>query len=196
MKQVLLRLLSILEHDVSNDDLRMIFGDAIADSILRLMDKGYDDNIYADERLKVARLALRFASMDEVAKVLSWKDFERFASIVLREHGYEVYNSYRINRFEIDIIAIDQRLALLIDCKHWRYNSNSMLKDAIKKQIDRSKILLRSNRFEIDNAIPMIVTLYESTRFIDGIPIVAIDKLARFLDEFKGYLDSLFIIKP
>ncbi|GIU72173.1 MAG: hypothetical protein KatS3mg003_1652 [Candidatus Nitrosocaldaceae archaeon] len=148
-----------------------------------------------EDRLKLAIIALKNGvDIKEVAKVLSWKDFEYFASIILNEHNYQVYNSVRIKRLEIDILAIDD-LALVIDCKHWKYNNNSMLKKAVEKQIRRIELLLNSNRFDISYAVPIILTLHESISFIDKVPIVPITKFDSFIGEFKGYLDHICIIK-
>lgn len=147
-----------------------------------------------EDRLNIALIALKNGiGIKEVAKVLSWKDFEYFASLILKEHNYQVYNSIRINRLEIDILAIDN-IALAIDCKHWKYNNNSMLADAIKKQIRRINLLLDSKRFDIKHVVPIILTLHESLTFIDDVPIVPIDKFDNFLIEFKGYIDQLLII--
>lgn len=148
-----------------------------------------------DDRLKLAVLALRMGiDIKEVAKVLSWRDFEYFASIILKEHGYQVYNSVRVNRFEIDLLAIDD-VILAIDCKHWKYNCNSMLANAIERQIKRIRLLLASRKFEIKYVIPLILTLHQSLRFIDNVPIVPIDKFDSFLLEFKGYIDSILVIR-
>ncbi len=164
--------------------------------ILNNIGEFIDDQIifHREDRLKLAILALKEGiDIKDIAKVLSWRDFEYFASMILKEHNYQVYNSVRINRLEIDILAIDE-IALAIDCKHWKYNNNSMFANAIEKQIMRSKLLLESNRFDIEHIMPLILTLHESITFIDDVPIVPIDKFDNFLIEFKGYMDHLLII--
>jgi hypothetical protein len=179
-----------------------IMNDKVSEDILHVfnnigMEISDERNIQfnREDRLKLAIIALKNGvDIKEVAKVLSWKDFEYFASIILKEHNYQVYNSVRINRLEIDILAIDD-LALVIDCKHWKYNNNSMLKKAIEKQIRRIELLLNSNRFDISYAVPIILTLHESISFINKVPIVPITKFDSFIREFKGYIDNICIIK-
>ncbi len=198
----LLKLISIMREHIHTIDIYNIFGYDEGEEIIKLL---LDNEICSIDgelirfeehaKLKMASIALRSGiDIKEIAKVLTWKDFEKFASMILEEHRYTVYNSFRINRLEIDILAIDD-LALVIDCKHWKYNSNSRLKDAINKQILRIDLLLKSNKFDIEYAIPLILTLYESIPFIDNVPIVPIDKFSSFINEFKGYLDSLLVIK-
>ncbi|MEM2856067.1 MAG: restriction endonuclease [Candidatus Nitrosocaldaceae archaeon] len=182
-----LKLLERINIDSIEDDIRDI-----------LVDNGIIKGgvLQDDARLQIALLALKNGnSIDEVAKALSWKDFERFASIILQEYGYQVYNSIRIKRREIDILAIDNDLALVIDCKHWKYNNKSRLRYAINKQIERVRLLFTSDRFEFKYAIPVILTLYEDVKFIDNVPIVSIEKFSSFINEYKGYTDMLLVIK-
>ncbi|RMF29728.1 MAG: hypothetical protein D6752_05430, partial [Candidatus Nitrosothermus koennekii] len=111
---LLLRLISMLDDIKSIDELFGIFGDVTYDILQLLKDNNigiideYNIQFNREDRLKLAIIALKNGvDIKEVAKVLSWKDFEYFASIILKEHNYQVYNSVRINRLEIDILAID-----------------------------------------------------------------------------------------
>lgn len=130
----------------------------------------------------------------EVSRSLSWNEFEIFASVILAKYGYNVYKAFRINRLEIDLLAIDNEVALAIDCKHWKYNSISSIKRAVDRQIKRAELLYNSKRFNIKYVVPVILTLYESIPFLEDVPIVPIDKFVGFIREFKGHLDSLRII--
>ncbi len=199
MKSII-ELISIIEHKVKIIDIIDRLG-IIGYDLLELLSEnniGYIENgiirFNKEDRVRLAILALRYGiDIKEIAKVLSWRDFEYFASMILKTYGYNVYNNIRVKRLEIDILAIDE-ITLLIDCKHWRYNNLSNLRKAIEKQLKRSKILLNDDRFDIKYIIPVIITLNESILFIEQVPIVPIEKLSNFLEEFKGYTDLLLMI--
>ncbi len=196
----ILKLLSIIDNEVKIKDITDNLG-LQGDELLKLLSEyniGYIDNeivrFNKEDRLKLSILALKHGvDIKDIAKVLSWLDFEYLASMILKAHNYIVYNNIRINRLEIDILALDD-ISIIIDCKHWRYNNLSNLKKAVYKQIMRARLLLNNERFNIKYLMPLIVTLNESILFIDQVPIVPIDKLSNFLDEFKGYMDSLLVI--
>lgn len=80
------------------------------------------------------------ADVFEICKILSWKDFEILSSEILKFHDYVVYFNYRIRNptRQIDIIAIKSKIALVIDCKHWKNTSFSSLQEVVIKQKDRS----------------------------------------------------------
>ena len=194
----ILKLLSI--NEVKIKDIIDNLGSQ-GDELLKLLSEyniGYIDNeivrLNKEDRLKLSILALKYGvDIKDIAKVLSWLDFEYFASMILKASNYIVYNNIRINRLEIDILALDD-ISIIIDCKHWRYNNLSNLKKAVNKQIMRARLLLNDKRFNIKYLMPLIVTLNESVLFIEHVPIVPIDKLSNFLDEFKGHMDSLLVI--
>jgi hypothetical protein len=84
-------------------------------------------------------------------------------------------------------------IALLIDCKHWKTMSKSVLNDIVKKQVERVKRYVADENM---SALPVIVTLHqEEIQFVENVPIVPIMKLSSFLDEFVGNLDSLASIE-
>jgi len=142
------------------------------------------------------------SSIDEVSKVLNWKDFEDFTFFILKSYGYRAFHNFRIRspRREIDILAIRSELSLAIDCKHRNYSIGvSNLSKVVKSQIKRTRALLNSkegSELELKNIIPLIVTLYsESMIFINKVPIIPIDKFPNFLLELDSLLDFLHIIR-
>ena len=136
------------------------------------------------------------ADVFEICKLLSWKDFEILSSEILRFHDYTVYNNYRIRNptRQIDIVAVKSSIALVVDCKHWKDTSFSSLREAVKKQIERTIRL--GDRIQIiskKNLYPVIVTFLQSEfRNIHRVPIVPIQNLNSFLLDFDANNQDFF----
>ncbi|MCP8316906.1 MAG: restriction endonuclease [archaeon] len=142
------------------------------------------------------------SSIDEVSKVLSWKDFEEFISVIMAYNGYKVHHNFRLKhpRIEIDVLAIRDERGLAIDCKHWRRSMGlSSISKVAEAQIKRAEKIMMSEeakRFNLSYVIPIIVTLYsEQVFFVSKVPVVPIDKFSNFLNELDGMLDMIFIVK-
>ena len=91
---------------------------------------------------------------------------------------------------EIDVIGLRLGVAVLIDCKHWKRMSHSMLETIVRKQIERVKHYVANTKDVV--AVPTIVTLYqEETSFINRVPIVPILQFSSFIDEFYGNLEDI-----
>ncbi|MCP8323044.1 MAG: restriction endonuclease [Candidatus Methylarchaceae archaeon HK02M2] len=142
------------------------------------------------------------SSVDEVSKVMNWKDFEEFTCFILSNNGYSVHQNFRLRhpRREIDILAIKDEKGLAIDCKH-RYSTMgvSNISKVANAQIERVNELIKSEvkrRLNVSCVIPLIVTLYnEQIFFMNKVPIIPIDKFPHFLYELDGLLDMILIIK-
>lgn len=149
-------------------------------------------------KLNVALIAI-YNGVDivDIANTLDWHDFELFSSELLKLHGYSVYTNFRIKRpkREIDVIGIKRHKALLFDCKHWKRKSLTGLKQIVERQKNRSKIFLQSSKMDIENAFPIVLTfLPNNYEFIDGVPIVSINKLNSFLIDFDNLNQYLYKI--
>lgn len=147
------------------------------------------------DRMRAAMLAARLgADMEALSKALSWRDFEVLATNILETSGFESHHSYRLKkpRAEIDVVGIKDSMALLVDCKHWRYNNTSTLGRFAAKQAQRAEFFLRADDRDLKFAVPVLLTLHaESVTFVDGVPVVPIVKFRSFLDEMPGYLDIM-----
>ena len=79
------------------------------------------------DKMKLAMLALqRGCDIESISKSVSWKDFEALASEILSLCGYLTRTNIRLSkpsRIEIDVIGVNQKLAIVADCKHWRYGN-------------------------------------------------------------------------
>ena len=147
-----------------------------------------------NDRLKASLLAISMgAAIDEVSRLLDWKDFESLTAEILENRDFETTSNVILTkpRMQIDVVGIKSGIAILIDCKHWNNMSQSSLQAAVKKQVERTKHYV--SREKVQAAIPVIVTLYQQEiKFIDRVPIIPIYQLDAFCEEFYGNLDELY----
>ena len=155
------------------------------------------------DKMKLAMLALqRGCDIESISKSVSWKDFEALASEILSLCGYLTRTNIRLSkpsRIEIDVIGVNQKLAIVADCKHWRRYSISSISSHAEKQTQRIKILFkakgRTKQGYIARAIPIILTLYSmDVEFIDGVPIVPISKFKSFIEDVSLHLSEILVI--
>jgi Holliday junction resolvase len=146
-------------------------------------------NFTSGDKLKAALFAIN-------SSYLNWKDFEGLTAEILELKGFSTIRNFILTkpRMEIDVIGINHGVALLIDCKHWKRQSNSSLNNSVKKQIERVRHYVAQTQGAI--AVPAIVTLFqEQLNFIDKVPIIPISQFSSFVDEFYGNLDELKTIE-
>ncbi len=173
------------------DASKMILENFLQNGIGRLE----EDLVYFDEddKLKTCLLAISMgAPIDEISRLLDWKDFESLVAEMLDSSDFETTRNLILTkpRMEIDVVGIKSDVAILIDCKHWKRLSDSSLEKAVQKQIERTKHYLSKEKIRV--AVPAIVTLYdEKLRFINNVPIIPIFQLNSFCEEFYGNLDEL-----
>ena len=175
----------------SEDASKMILENLLQNGIGRLK----EDLVYFDEndKLKTCLLTISMgAPIDEISRLLDWKDFESLVAEMLDSSNFDTTRNLVLTkpRMEIDVVGIKSGVAILIDCKHWKRLNDSSLEKAVQKQIERTKHYL--SKEEIRAAVPAIVTLYEEKlRFINNVPIIPIFQLNSFCEEFYGNLDEL-----
>jgi len=150
------------------------------------------------DKMRVAMLAIHMgADIEDLSKILNWKDFEILATNILDASGYVAYHGFRLKKptAEIDVVGIKDKMALLIDCKHWKRSSSSELKRFALMQIDRAKAFVRANEGKIRFAIPAILTLrLEAITFADDVPVIPVIKFRSFLNEMHGYLNEIKVV--
>jgi len=158
-----------------------------------------ENSYYFDDgdKLKIAIALLEKGfPIDEISVALDWKDFEGLTAAILTSKDFAVIKNMILTkpRMEIDVIGIRLGVAILIDCKHWKRYSASSLRNAVKKQIERTKHYVAKTPGAI--AVPVIVTLYQDkVNFIENVPIVPIFQFSSFIDEFYGNLDQMNTIE-
>ena len=130
--------------------------------------------------------------IEEASRSIDWKDFEGLVAEILESKSFEVVRNFRMKKptMEIDVIGIHLGTAVVIDCKHWKRMTNSALEKIVLRQIERVKHYVASMDEVV--AAPVIVTLYhEQINFINRVPIVPVQQLSSFIDEFYGNLDKV-----
>lgn len=149
-----------------------------------------------EDRLKIAILALRMGChIEQISIQLNWKDFEALTSKILGLSGYKtaIHVFFSKPRMEIDVVGINSKFAIAVDCKHWKHGSLSILSLYAKKQVERTKILLEKR--SIYSAIPVILTLHHNkVRFIEGIPVVPITEFKSFLNGLEDNLSDVYVL--
>ena len=152
-----------------------------------------------NDRVKLALLAVEMGcDMEQTSAILQWRDFECLTSKILDSLGYSVKSNVRFTnpRLEIDVLGIDSKFAVAVDCKHWKHNNRSAISQCAKKQQYRTQVLLDSTRDKILSAVPVLVTLYHSNiYFVCGIPIVPIYKFKLFVEELPSYISDITVIR-
>jgi len=151
--------------------------------------------LVVQNRCELAVEAVRMGcNVDEVTRLLEWREFEMFVSNVFESFGYDVKHDYRFKhrgvRRQVDVLAIQGRRAFSVDCKHW--SKTHSLGVYIQKQVERSVLLAE---FLSDKEVyPLMVTL-GSNGFVDGVPIVASYALRDFLLNLDQYVDMLRVLR-
>lgn len=150
------------------------------------------------DKLETILLAMdKGCDTERLSKKIEWKDFELFTSQLIESAGYSFERNVVLTkpRIQIDVIGFYQKIALLIDCKHWMKSRGFNIAKFSSNQIRRAEIFLEKRK-DIESAIPIIVTLYEyNCNFFDGVPIVPISKFKEFLQNFPFYLDRMHLIE-
>ena len=152
------------------------------------------------DRMKLAILAIQSGNdVERISESLSWQDFEAFASNLLNLSGYMTecnLHFSKSSRMQIDVVGFNRksRLAIVLDCKHWKQNHLSSISSYAIKQAQRASELLTHRRM-ISHAIPVILTLYPmDIRFADGVPLVPIAKFNSFVQDLQFYISEINVV--
>jgi len=143
-----------------------------------------------DGELGGVALCARGEEIEKVSRYLSWRDFERFCSSILKARGYVVKENVilRRPRAQVDIVAISEGLSLAIDCKHWNrspgYSGLTRVMEAQKSRARR----LRSSVNGLGPVASIILVLVDSgARFVAGGAVVPIFALGDFLNNLESH---------
>jgi restriction endonuclease len=174
----------------------------VLDPLLRLEDSS-GDRMTTSVRLRLAYEAVRHGAIQQVARALTWQEFEQFSEECLQAVGFDTKKGVTAKddsrRWQLDVIAKKGSMILAIDCKHWESPGyESKLSKAAEHQKMAVQALLHQMeiRGEINGeglqALPMIITLFEPrSRMVDGVVAVSVDQLADFLQGVSPYSSDL-----
>jgi hypothetical protein len=149
------------------------------------------------DRIHAAVLALQLkGDIEKVSTYLSWKDFEKLASEVLRSFGYRTKTNVRFAKpqMEIDVVGTgSDGFTIAVDCKHWKRNNLSLISNFSQKQAVRAERLIKHEE-AISQVVPVMLTLHaDSVRFINAVPLVPIHKFRSFIMDVKGFLPEMYV---
>jgi len=165
---------------------------AISDVAFRM---GEPEAVSSDEQLAGLALCAWGEDIERVSKSLTWRDFERFCSGILRTRGYRVrQNIYlRKPRAQVDVFGISESISIAVDCKHWVRAAGYA---GLAKQVEAQKARATRLHESLDHIGPIasviLVLVDQGARFVDGGAIVPVFAFGDFLDNveaFQGQLD-------
>jgi len=164
---------------------------AISDVAFRM---GDPDAVSTDEQLAGLALCAWGENIERVTKALTWRDFERFCSGILRVRGYRVrQNIYlRKPRAQVDVFGISEGISMAVDCKHW---SRAAGYSGLAKQVEAQKARAARLRESLDQIGPIasviLVLVDQGARFVDGGAVVPVFAFGDFLDNVDAYRNQL-----
>ena len=149
------------------------------------------------DRIRAGVLALQMRrDIEQVSIYLSWKDFEKLASELLRSFGYHTRTNVRFAkpRIEIDVVGTSlDGFTIAVDCKHWKRSNLSSISNFSQKQAARAERLIRYDK-TVSQVVPVLLTLHaESVTFIGAVPLVPIHKFRSFIMDVKGFLNEMYV---
>lgn len=163
------------------------------------LDNGQRVQLTAADRIRLAVTAARAGGLEEASKALTWQEFEKFSEICLEAAGFETQKGVIVRdgmrRWQIDLVAIKDRMILAIDCKHWKSPGYvSKFSRAVNHHEESLKPLIHhmrsSGRF-VDGevqAVGIILTLLEPRRkIVGGVVLASISQLSDFLEHLTPY---------
>nr|MDO8079975.1 nuclease-related domain-containing protein [Candidatus Freyarchaeota archaeon] len=199
---------------LDTEEFRKMVGDPALFDLLTT--KGYNDlaeqriSFNLESRLEISLIALEYGvDIEEVCKLLSWKEFEAFSKSVLEKNNYLCIQNFRFKhnqkRYEIDVVGLKEPLILCIDSKHYKKSGKSyVLRTYCKKQIERIEALsralslmvskLRIIKWKEAKIIPLIVTLLAEEIDFSEVPIVPFFKLNSFITELPTHISEVYQI--
>ena len=154
-------------------------------------------------RFKLAFHAVRHGGLHQVARALTWQEFEAFTEECLQTVGFVTQKGLIVKddsrRWQIDVIAKKNPMILAIDCKHWESPGyESKLINAAEHQKLALHALIQQVATREDGgeeellALPMILTLYEPrARIVNGVVVVSIEQFGDFLERVSPYASEL-----
>ena len=150
-------------------------------------------NLSRATRLRLAIQAAKAGGLREVARALTWQEFEEFAEECLYAAGFITSRGLIVKgedrKWQIDLIARKGQLVLLLDCKHWTSPGYpSKFKSAGNHQKLAALALIHDVKIRASlgdekiEVLPVILTTLEPhSQLSDGVVLVSLEKLADFL---------------
>ena len=152
-------------------------------------------------------------SPERAIALLNWRDFEVLCERGLQISGFSTRRGVRFSfggrRYEVDVLAVDSDLALVIDCKMWSKGGTpraSKILEAAEHQLERAIALKGAIERGLvpelgtepgrGSMVPCVVTWLDfGTRLSkSGVPVIPVSKLPSFLNDLREMLDEIRVI--
>jgi Holliday junction resolvase len=135
-------------------------------------------------------------------KKTDWEQFERDVAEIFDQFGYKSEQDIRfktVRRFQIDVIAYDEKRCFFIDCKDHLYVSPGKEEDFVIKQRVRAENYLKTRTdFQYKKKIVLLVTKNKTASLINHVEshgkILSVDMsvLPDLLTNIYRYDDELY----
>ena len=157
----------------------------------------------SETRFRLALAVAKNGGLQELARALTWQEFERFGEECLVSAGFQTKKGLVISRdgrrWQIDLVARKGLMILAFDCKHWNSPSYpSRFKNAVSHQKMATITLMQDlmDKKELSRegsyGLPIILTLFDPrTRIADDVVLVSVNKLPDFLNGVTPYSEDL-----
>ncbi|MDJ0269587.1 MAG: restriction endonuclease [Aigarchaeota archaeon] len=156
-----------------------------------------------DTRVELMLEAVKLGYEPErVARYLDWREMEAYTAKIVEKIGYKPLRNVRFKRlgkrFEVDVLAVKEYGAIVLDCKRWK---NRLVGKTLRSVVERHKARTEALVSLLENALtgrnmvsflPTILTLYEpETRMAEGCYIVPIHTFMSFLSN----ADAIIVVE-
>ena len=164
---------------------------AISDVAFRMGEPGA---VSTDEQLAGLALCAWGEDIERVSKSLTWRDFERFCSGILRARGYRVRQNIYLKkpRAQVDVLGISDGISIAVDCKHW---ARAPGYSSLAKQVEAQKARAARLHESLDRIGPIasviLVLVDQGARFVAGGAIVPVFAFGDFLGNVDAYRNQL-----
>lgn len=153
-------------------------------------------------RFSIARKAVQLGALEQVARALTWQEFESFGEDCLKSVGFQTWKGLILKdekrRWQIDLAGRKGPMVLSIDCKHWNSPSYpSKLRGAAAHQRLALPPLLRRVKSDLETegplwALPVVLTLLDPrSRIMDQAVLVSAGQFSDFLEHVTPYDSDL-----
>ena len=172
--------------------------------------KEFSDHLKGDIMLKLVEKGTDISS---IFAYLDWKGFEIIISSIFDKLGFTILYNFRFKdeftKYEIDVLAFKFPYLFIIDCKHYKNPTSSIMKSAAIKQKERAEVLLDVFPILYDELVSKLnlpikrqIYLYplliswrnHDIQFYQNVPIVAFSQLSGFLQEIDEFRFNLFYL--
>ena len=160
---------------------------AISDVAFRMGEPGLAS---ADEQFAGLALCAWGEDIERVSRSLTWRDFERFCSGILKARGYRVRQNVflRRPRAQIDVFGASDGISMAVDCKHWARAAGYA---SLARQVEAQKARAARLHESLDRIGPIasviLVLVDQGARFVSGGAIVPVFAFGDFLDNLDAY---------